>query len=857
MPESDSHRALPRNLWAAIFHPWTWRMAWRDSRSQRLRLAIFSMAIVAGIAALVSIHSLKSSLETGIKNQAKELLGSDIMISTRQAMKPEDEKALTESARRVSHEAAFSSMLSFPANGSARLVQVRGLDGDFPFYGSVRTTPADAWRRVHEEPGILVDPALLEQFGAKVGDKLKLGSKELAVLGVVNKAAPSSNRFSGFAPEVYTAIGQVEGMGLLGATSLSMRALHLELPPGKSGEEMKKMIRNRWPDANWRLETPDDRQETVGEALERFQQFLGVIGLASLVLGAIGVAGAIHAHIARRVPTVAILRCLGCPGNLAFGIYLAQAMALGLLGALFGAVLGIALQLGVLSYFRASLPIAVEIAPQWAVVAQTTAAGFAVCCGFALLPLLKVRGISPAATLREGAVLAGKSGSWSAWPVYLMLLAALVGLAKLNDPSGTRAFALVAGLGVAFGVLLAVARGLMFLTRRMVRRSWPYLIRQGVSNLHRPRNQTMLFLLSMGLGTFLLVTILLTGNLLREKLKAPDAADSPNIYLIDVQPDQEQGVKDLLAAQHLPVLESAPMVTMRISDVGGVPVNDLAKQDKVPRWVARREFRSTYRDHLNSTETVTSGEWAKTVAGGDIPVPVSLEEKLAADLGVKVGDDLTLDVQGATVKARVSSLRHVDWSRFNLNFFMVFPPGVLEEAPGFNVVTTKVPDGPSSGLLQRELVKSYPNVSVINLIQILETVRGIFAQISLIVRVLAGFTILAGIPILIGTLLNGRDMRLRESVLLRTLGASARQVRTILVVEFMALGVISALTGLVLAVAANAALAKSVFKGNPWPDFSLLCWAFVITSGFSIVGGLILSRGVSRHPPLEILRGGA
>lgn len=832
-------------------------MAWRDSRSQRMRLAVFSMAIVSGIAALVSIHSLKSSMEEGIKGQAKALLGSDMMISTRTAMKPEEEKALTASATRVSHEAAFSSMLSFPANGSARLVQVRGLDGAYPFYGTVRTTPADAWERFHREPGILVEPALLEQFGAKPGDKLKLGTKELTILGVVDKSPPSSNRFSGFAPAVYTGIDQVEGMGLLGASSLSMRALHLEFPPSVDARKFKTALRKDHPDTNWRVETPDDRQETVGEALDRFQQFLGIIGLASLVLGAIGVAGAIHAHIARRVPTVAILRCLGCPGNLAFGIYLAQAVSLGLLGAVLGAALGIGLQMGVLAAFRGSFPITVEIAPQWLVVARTTAAGFAVCCGFALLPLLKIRNISPAATLREGATISGRSGGWRAWPVYLLLLGALVGLARLNDPEGVRPFVLVAGLAGAFAVLFVVAKTLMFLTRRLVRRSWPYLLRQGISNLHRPRNQTMLFLLSMGLGTFLLVTILLSRNLLAEKLKAPDAADSPNVYLIDVQPDQLAGVQDLLKKQNLPVLENAPMVTMRISSVRGVPINDLAKEDKVPRWVARREFRSTYRDYLNPTETISAGTWSKTIGGPEEPVPVSIEEKMAADLGVKIGDAMTLDVQGVAVNAKITSFRHVDWSRFNLNFFMVFPPGALEGAPGFNVVTTKVPNSSSSGALQRDLVGAFPNVSAIDLTQILETVREILSQISLVVTVLAGFTVLAGIPILVGTLLNGRDMRLRESVLLRTLGASARQVRTILVVEFTTLGILSALTGLVLAVGANAGLAVKVFKASPWPGGTLLMGAFVVASGVAIVGGLLLSRGVSRHPPLEILRGGA
>jgi putative ABC transport system permease protein len=271
----------------------------------------------------------------------------------------------------------------------------------------------------------------------------------------------------------------------------------------------------------------------------------------------------------------------------------------------------------------------------------------------------------------------------------------------------------------------------------------------------------------------------------------------------------------------------------------------------------RREFRSTYRERMNATESLVAGEWFASVPDPSGPVPLSLEAELAKDLGVNVGDEITMDVQGTPVRARVTSLRKVDWSKFNLNFFMVFPPGVLEGAPGFHVVTTKVPSGASSGELQRALVRQFPNVSAIDLTLVLETVRGILEKVSRVISVLAGFTVLAGLPILAGTLLNGRDQRRRESVLLRTLGASAKQVRTILIIEYATLGALSALAGVVLAVAANTVLAVFVFKAPPWPDAGLLGATFAAATGLAMVGGLALGRGVSRHPPLEVLRGAA
>ncbi|MEO8352673.1 MAG: FtsX-like permease family protein, partial [Chthoniobacteraceae bacterium] len=674
---------------------------------------------------------------------------------------------------------------------------------------------------------------------------------------VVNKPAPRGNRFSGFAPEAYLRLGDLERTGLLDQTSLAFYFLNLELPPDRSGEELKRQWDEQFADRAWRFETPENRRDSLGRALDNFQEFLGIVALVALVLGAIGVAGAVHAHVNRRLPTVAILRCLGCPGNLAFGIYFAQSLALGVLGAVMGALIGVGIQLSVIGGFRDLLPIAVAIAPAWLVVAQTTLAGFAVCCCFALLPLLRVRWISPAATLRDGAALSGRPPSLHAWPVYLLLIVLLVGLALLNSANWKRALGLVGGLVAAFGILVAVARGLVWSARWIVRPTWPYLLRQGVSNLHRPHNQTLLFLLSLGLGTFLLLTIMLTRNLIEERLTLRQFAESPNIYLVDVQPDQLAGVESLVRAQNLPVLESAPMVTMRIQSVRGVPVADLKKQDQIPGWVLRREFRSTYRDTLNSTEKIVAGKWLTKIPNQDDPVPLSLEEELAGDLRVSLGDEMTLDVQGIPVRARVTSLRHVDWSKFNLNFFMVFPPGVLEDAPGFHVVTTRVPAGMSSGDLQRALVREFPNVSAIDLTLILETIRGILEKISGVISILAGATVLAALAILIGTLLNGRDQRLRESILLRTLGASARQVRTILVIEYASLGALSGLAGILLALAANAALAIFVFEGSAWPDWRLTAGVFASAVAIAVLSGLVLSRGVSRSSPLEVLRSAA
>ena len=850
--EHSKHKVLPRSLWTALFHPWVWRMAWRDSRSQRLRLVVFSLAIVSGIAALTAIHSLKASVERGIAVEAKALLGSDLRVSSRKEIGANEIEKLTGMASQVSRETSFPSMMRFLPDGGARLMQVRGIAGGYPFYGKVETRPVDAWNKLRDGGGVLVEPAILDQFSAQIGDEVELGGIRLRILGLVDKPAPRGNRFSGFAPEVYVNLADIERSGLLTQNSMAGYQVHLKLSGGLASRVLKDRVRDEFPDTRWRLETPEDRRENLGDALDNFQKFLGLIALTSLALGAIGVAGAVHAHVTRRIQTIGILRCLGCPGYMAFGIYFAQAMALGLLGAILGAGLGIVMQMGLLVALDDELPISVTPSPEWKIALQTTATGFAVCCGFALLPLMRIREISPAVTLRSGGSL--KGGFLRSLPIYALLVGLLVMVAYGNDPNWKRALAMVGGLTVAFLALVAVARGLMEVSRRVLAPRWPYLIRQGVSNLHRPGNQTLLFLLSLGLGTFLLVTILSAGKLLNGRLNIQQSEESPNLYLIDVQPDQVAGVEAVLEAKELPVIESVPMVTMRVQSINGVEVGEATG---VPRWVARREFRSTYRDSLNFTETLIAGELASERANPNGIVALSLEEKIAKDLKVGIGDEITMDVQGILIRTKVTSIRRVDWSRFNLNFFMVFPPGVLEDAPGVNVVTTRTPTPAASGELQRELAGQFANVTAIDLTLILETVRDLLAKISTVITILAGFTVLAGLPILIGTLLNGRDVRLKESVLLRTLGASAKQVRIILVIEYAALGLLSALSGILLAVVANGVLATFIFKASPWPDAALLLAAFGTVTMIAVLGGLALSRGVCHHPPLEILRGGS
>jgi putative ABC transport system permease protein len=863
---------MPATLAGALFHRWTWLMAWRDSRQQRVRLLLYVLSIAAGVSAMVAIHTLKTSLQQGIETQAKSLLGADLVISARRPFEEELLSRVPTGIKAVGRETAFSSMVSVPGGERSRLVQVRAVGGGYPFYATVDTEPVAGWGSLERSGGILVERALLEEFGLKVGDGLKIGAREFRVLGVVKKGVPRSSRFSAFAPEVFIRHQDLESTGLAGGGSLVYhhRSLLLEAGSPKELAALVSAIMAVFPEQGVEFQTPEKRREAIGESLDRMKEYLGIIALVALMLGGIGVAGAMHAHLKRRVQAIAVLLCLGCPTHVAFAVYLVQACLIGLAGSGLGTLLGVGLHAAVLRAAGDVLPVQIVLWPEVGTVLLSGGSGFVLCCGFAVLPLLQIRGISPLATLAER-TRRKRGGDWATYGVGVLLVLLVFGVALFNGTSPRRALGLTLGLGLAFAALAATAYGLMLLTRRLLRPSWPYLLRQGISNLYRPHNQTVLFLLSLGLGVFLLLTTWGVRTLLVRQMQVDATGNGPNLYLVDVQPDQIGAVSEVLRSQELPLINSAPMVTMRIasvkgrrlaprrerqserqSGVGGAAVASEAQ--RVPRWVMEREYRSTYRAELNSTETLVAGELSRAAEGTEHETPVSLEQGLARDLGVGVGDAMVMDVQGLSLNVRVTSLRKVDWSKFNLNFFMVFPPGVLEEAPQFQLMATRIPDGKSSAQLQRALLAVAPNVSVFDLDSILSTVAALLEKAVRIVQLLSGFTLAAGVPVLLGALLNGREQRVRESVLLRTLGATEGQVRCILVVEYATLGALSAVAGGALAIGAHCAMARWIFLSAPGMDWHGVAVALCGAVGASTLMGLFLSRGICRHPPLLLLR---
>ena len=406
--------------------------------------------------------------------------------------------------------------------------------------------------------------------------------------------------------------------------------------------------------------------------------------------------------------------------------------------------------------------------------------------------------------------------------------------------------------------------------RRYFPASWPFEWRQGLGNLYRPNNRTLLLVFTLGLITFLLLGMYLTKDLLLHQFTAKeDSATQPNLIFFDIQPDQKAAVADTVRAHGLRIMAAVPMITMRINALRGKTVDEVALEKPagkagghaVPDWRLRHEYRSTYREALNpDTEKLLSGKWVGRVGadrnGADAahPAPVSVEEDMAHEMGLKVGSPMTWDIQGVPVYTTVGSVRKVDWSRFEPNFFVVFPAGVLEDAPTFNVLATRADGAAASARVQADTVAKFPGVSAIDLSLVAATIKGIIDKATTAVRLLSVFTVGTGLLVLVAAVFTGRYERVKEGVLLRTLGASRRQIYRILVIEYLCLGTLAALTGILLAAAGNWAVAVFVFK-LPWvPAPGAMAAAWALVSALTVGIGLLASRGVCDHPPLEILR---
>jgi putative ABC transport system permease protein len=817
---------------------------------------LFSLSIVLGVAALAAIGSLGKNLERAVEEQAKTLLGADLSISSRQPFSPEEERVWTGLGGKQARETSFNSMVYFPSNGGTRLAQVRALSGGFPFYGQFETEPAEAVAAFRRGAGALVEENLLIQYDAKPGDLMRVGRLTVPIVGALKKVPGESAALATISPRVYLPGADLAATGLTGKGTLVRYKIYFQFAPGVDVEQRVKAIQPELDKFRLGVETVERRKQDLGRAMENLYHFLNLTGLIALLLGGIGVASAVHVHVKQKLPTVAVLRCLGATVSQTFALYLGQGIALGVIGAVLGCTLGVVIQGALPATVGFFIPFDFQFRTEWLAVGRAGVAGFFVCVLFAFLPLLDVRSVPPLAALRLAWEPVAARRDPLRWVAGAGVGLVLFGFSLVLERNWRMALGFAVGLAVVFGALAGTGKLLIVTLRRWVRPTLPFVVRQGLAGLHRPNNRTLLLLFSLGLGTFLMTSIGLVERMLEGELIASGGPHQPNAILFDVEPDQETAVAELVRSLHLPVLDELPIVAMRISSINGRTVESILadKQKKIPGWTLRREYRSTYADHLREAERVVAGRWIGQVTNGPGAAPISLDQDLAKDLGVGLGDEISFDVAGVPIETRVASLREIDWRRVEPNFFVLFPRGVLEEAPSVNVVVTRVATSAESAALQRAVVKEFPNVSVIDLTLILQTLDAILGKVSSAIQFMALFTAVTGVIVLVSALVTGHFQRVRESILLRTLGASRRQVHGVLLVEYVSLGVLAALNGVLLALGASWVLARFVFHVRFAPEAWPVALAFVIVPLLTGGTGLVMSRGVLERAPMGLLR---
>lgn len=852
------------------------RMAWRETRGSRRRFVLLTGAIAAGVAALVAVNSFAANLRDSVNRQAQALLGADLSISSRQPFTPRvqaliDSLVAPDTARGVpSGQRAsvtnFAGMAYTPRTSGVRLVEVAAVAPGYPFYGAIDTDPAGTWDRLGMGGGVIVDPSLLNALGARLGDTLALGKSRFTILATVTSQPGAVAAAAAFSPRVYIAERDLSATELVQFGSRVEYEVFLRLAEPENATRISKEYRPILRPERARIRSVEENRSDLTEALTQMSNYLGLVALIALLLGGMGVASAVHVFINQKLDTIAVLRCLGAEARQLFIVYLLQALALGALGAIIGAALGAGLQQVLPLVLSDILPVDVQVHLDPSAVLLGIGLGVWVASVFALMPLLAIRRVSPLMTLRREVepVRARRDLAWlvSAGALVLSIAAlAVLQAGRLLDGIG-----FTVGIGIVIFVLWLASVGLIRGVRRWFPTTWPYVWRQGLANLYRPGNQTVTVVLSLGFGAFLLSTLFLVQHNLLRDFRVGITGMRPNLAFLDVQPDQRIGVISALREEGIDSILTVPMVPMRITSVKGEAVvlapppteTDSIDADSAatrPGWALRREYRSTYRDQIVGSEVLVSGSWwSGPRVDPTAPINVSLEEEIASDIGVEIGDEIVWNVQGASVISRVANIREVDWARFEPNFFAVFQGGALEDAPQFLVTLVRIDDPAARGALQRRMAERYPNVTSIDLGSLQQLLESILARVSLAVRFMAGFSLATGAVVLVGAIATTRFQRVREAVLLKTLGATRRQVLRIFLAEYLSLGTLSAGMAVLLSTLAGWALARFVFETSYALPFGALGVLLGLIVTLTVVIGMANSLDVLRRTPLEALR---
>ena len=828
-------------------------MAWRDGKASSKRLGLFMGSIILGITAVVAIQSFSDNLQNNIALQSKALMGADYLIDSRQLPNERVMGIIDSLGGAEGMEVNFASMAAFPKPDASKLVRIQGIEGNYPIYGGFETDPPEAADIYQEKGGALVDATAMLQYGLVTGDSIKVGKLSFPILGALKATPGGTSTSSTLAPPVIIPFRFIEDTGLLQTGSRQEYRYYFKADENTDLEAVYKKIDPILDAEEADMDTHTDISQRLGRGFGNFGKFLNLVAFVALLLGCVGIASSVHIYIKEKLRSVAVLKCIGATRRQTFLIYLIQIAGMGLVGGIIGTLGGLLLQELFPYFIQDFLPFEVQISVSLQPVLLGLILGITLSVLFALLPLLNTWFVSSLQVLRvkdENPTGVKKAGILVLFSILLFIF----GFSLWLLGNWVFALAFVVGILVTFLILGGIAALFMRALKKFFPSSWGFIARQSLLNLFRPQNQTMVLVLAIGVGTFLISTLYFTKDLLLASADFEGNENSPNIILLDVQTEEREAVIAQIEPKGLPIIDNIPIVTMRINSINEVPVNTmrLDSTTTMNKWVLYHEFRVTFRDSLISSETIVEGDFDGAYSG-EGPIPISMAANVARDALLNIGDRIVFNVQGVLMETEITSLREVNWGRMQLNFSIIFPEGVLEDAPQFHVITTNAPDEITSANLQRDLVKAFPTVSILDIRQILVLVEDIINKISWVINFMAFFSILTGIIVLIGAVRTSKYQRIRESVLLRTIGARGNQILKITALEYLYLGLLGSGIGVLLSLLSSELLAVFAFETSFTPSLE----PFMLLPGITLLVlliGLSNSRSVLNSPPLEVLR---
>ena len=846
------------------------RMALREIRASWQRLLFFFVCIAIGVGSIVALRSVIQSVRVALAGEARTLLGADVTLTTNRPWTGTVRETLEAEARagRVTlrSEAAEIPTMVRPADPlrlATRMVELRAIGPEFPLYGSLTLRDGVYTHALLAGHGAIVRPELLAQFGLDVGDRILIGTQAFDIRGVIT--AEPGRRIGAFTlgPRVIIDHADLDSTGLLTFGSRASFQQLLRVPEDLAEDlvvDLREAFANEFVGVRWYRRTEDQ----MGENLARAENYLSLVGLVVLILGGIGVSSVTRVFVQQKVRSIAILKCLGATSPQILAIYMTQIVLLGVAGS----ALGVALAAGVMAVVPAFVGdltdiMKVDFGVTTTAVLQGFAIGLLVSMLFSLVPLLDVRHVKPSLLLRQDVPrLAGVD--WLKWAVTAGVAAALVAVAAWQAGAFDVGLMLSGGF-VAVAFVLHLAGAALVRAVQPLRHSKSFALRQAVLHIARPGNQTRVILLAVGLGAFFILGVqTLQVNLLRD-FAIQAGPDAPDMFLIDIQQEQRDRVATFLDESNGsdPGAKIIPTLRARVVAVQGREM-DLDSYAEVRGRGLAREYTVTYRPHLEANEELIEGRWwgAEPMQG---EAEVSIEQRFfdrdtdgdfRVGSRIQVGDQMRFDVLGRVITARVTSVRRVDWQDFRAGGFMfVFRPGTFDRAPHTYISALKGPSDPGArARMQAALVTQFPNVSVIDLREILETVQAIVSNVTRAVTVVGALVLLSGVLILVGAVSMTKFRRVYEAAILKTLGASSKLIAAMLVLEYGVLGAIAGTVGGLGAIVLSWAVARYALE-MPWEPTPGITIAGVVATSLLVAAiGVLASLDVLRHKPLATLR---